>query len=34
LTDQGVGSSGRIRTEEQPPTPANPDPLDPEWKPI
>jgi hypothetical protein len=29
----GVGSSGRIRTEEQPPTPADPDPLDPDRKP-
>jgi hypothetical protein len=33
LTDQrGVGSSGRIRTEKQPSTPADPDPLDPDPK--
>jgi len=30
----GIGSSGRIRTENQPPTPEDPDPLDPELKPI
>jgi hypothetical protein len=30
----GVGSSGRIRTENQPPTPEDPDPLDPELTPI
>ena len=29
-----VGSSSRIRTENQPPTPEHPDPLDPERKPI
>jgi len=33
LTDQeGVGSSGRIRTDEQPPTSADSDPLDPDPK--
>jgi hypothetical protein len=29
----GIGSSGRIRTEEEAPTPDDPDPLDPEREP-
>jgi len=29
---RGVGSSGRIRTENQPSTPDDPDPIDPELK--